>query len=95
MPGFANPVPGRGFWGWGRGGGGRGWRHRFYATGLTGWQRAAWGWPGVGPGSAAAYTPPPASPEQELDLLKQQVQGLSQLLEQLNARIAELQPQQN
>ena len=33
---------GRGF-GFGRGrGGGRGWRHRFYATGLPGWARAGW-----------------------------------------------------
>jgi hypothetical protein len=43
-PGFANPVSGRGYgrgwfggWGLGRGGGGRGWRHRFYATGRPGW----------------------------------------------------------
>jgi hypothetical protein len=31
--GDAAPSPGRG--------GGRGWRNQFYATGLTGWQRAA------------------------------------------------------
>jgi len=42
MPGYMNPIPGYGFGrgrGGGWGGGGRGWRHRFYATGLTGWQR--------------------------------------------------------
>jgi hypothetical protein len=47
MPGYANPVPDRGFgmgsgpgrgFG-GRGGGGRGWRHMFHATGKPGWMR--------------------------------------------------------
>jgi Family of unknown function (DUF5320) len=34
QPGFTNPIPGfrSGF-----GVGGRGWRHRFYATGVAGW----------------------------------------------------------
>ena len=40
VPGFMNAVGGRGFGGWG-GRGGRGRRNWFYATGLTGWQRAA------------------------------------------------------
>jgi len=67
VPGFMNPIPGRGFWGRGRGGGwGR--RNRFYATGMTGWQQAAMGWPAwVGPGSypgpyAAPGTIPPVMP---------------------------------
>ena len=34
-PGCANVWPR-----WAFGGGGRGWRNRYYATGLTGWQRA-------------------------------------------------------
>jgi hypothetical protein len=39
QPGFANPAPrvGDGF-GFRRGGMGRGWRHRFYATGVPGWE---------------------------------------------------------
>ena len=44
VPGSMNPAAGRGAWGRGGGfgrGGGRGWRNWFYATGLTGWQRAA------------------------------------------------------
>ena len=94
-PGFANFTPRRGFWGRGRGGGGRGWRHRFYATGLTGWQRAGWGWPGFGWGSPAADAPPATSRDQELNLLKQQAQGLAQTLEQIRERIAELAPQQD
>jgi hypothetical protein len=36
-PGFANQAPGlRGWFVFGRGGAGRGWRHRFYATGIPG-----------------------------------------------------------
>lgn len=93
-PGFANFTPGRGFGGRGRGGGGRGWRHRFYATGLTGWQRAGWGWPGFGWGSPAVDAPQATSRDQELNLLKQQAEGLAQTLEQIKERIAELAPQQ-
>jgi len=38
QPGFANLAPGfRGGFGFGRGGTGRGWRHRYYATGIPGW----------------------------------------------------------
>ena len=47
-PGFSNPVGGRGFGGWGRGRGGYGRRNWFFATGLTGWQRAAYGQPAYG-----------------------------------------------
>ena len=43
VPGFMNSIPGRGFWGAGRGRGGWGRRNQFYATGLTGWQRAGYG----------------------------------------------------
>jgi hypothetical protein len=59
VPGFMNPVPGRGFGGWGRGGGGWGRRNRFYATGLTGWQRAAYGHPAF---AGVAYGVPYAAP---------------------------------
>jgi len=38
LSGFVNPVPGfRSSFSFGRGGMGRGWRHRFYATGIPGW----------------------------------------------------------
>jgi len=99
VPGYANPVGGRGFWGWGRGGGGgrggRGWRNQFYATGLTGWQRAPMGYPafgGVTP-SAVPYTAPfaPAmSGEQQLDALKGQAEYLEDALEGIRKRIEEL-----
>ena len=42
VPGFMNPVGGRGYWGWGRGGG-RGRRNLYYPTGLTGRARAGYG----------------------------------------------------
>ena len=63
QPGFANPGPGFAGVGRGPGGGrgGRGFRNRFYATGLTGWQRAergmqAWGVAPVATGDYAGRT---------------------------------------
>jgi len=70
VPGYANPMPGRGFgMGWGRGGGwggGRGWRNMYYATGLPGWARYGYA-PVWGAPPAAAYGPygAPPTPEQE------------------------------
>jgi hypothetical protein len=81
------PPRGPGF-GMGRGGGwGGGWRHRhwYHATGLPGWQRAWMGWPGRG-----ASIPGPLSKEQELVALKQQAASLGQVVDELNARIQEL-----
>ena len=98
VPGFMNALGGRGFGG-GRGRGGRGRRNRFYATGLTGWQRAAWGWPPLGAGRAYGapyarpFAPLPADREEELDLLKRQAEGLSGALDDIQKRIAELEAQ--
>jgi hypothetical protein len=92
-PGYANPMPGRGFgMGWGRGrawgggrgrGGGYGWRHWYYATGLPGWARfgyaPAWGAPAQ-----------PLTREQEAEFLKAQAEGLQQELDAISQRIAEL-----
>jgi len=47
-------------------GGGRGWRNRFYATGLTGWQRAAQA-PPQPVDAAASATDPFARLESKLD----------------------------
>jgi len=42
QPGFANLSQGyRGWFGFGRGGAGRGWRHRYFATGVPGWAGTA------------------------------------------------------
>lgn len=86
-PGWANPVPGRGF-GLGRGGGrGGGWRHRnwYYATGVPGWARfgyaPAWGYD--------PYAAPP-SREQETESLRQQAEWLKQQLDAIGQRIEEL-----
>jgi hypothetical protein len=94
VPGFMNPVPGRGFGGWGRGGGGWGRRNRFYATGLTGWQRAAYGYPafaGVPYGApyAAPYAPT-VTREQEVEMLKGQAEYFEDALDGIKKRIEEL-----
>ena len=81
-PGYANQGGGRGFgggFGCGRGGGGRGFRNRFYATGLPGWQRAG-----------AAPAPAPFSGEQQIGALKEQADYFEGALNELRAKIAEL-----
>jgi hypothetical protein len=94
-PGWANPVPGRGYglgWGpagaWGgRGGRGGGWRHRnwYYATGVPGWARfgtaPAWG--------NEPYSRAP-SREEETEFLRQQAEWLKQQLDAIGQRIEEL-----
>lgn len=89
VPGYMNPVGGRGYWGRGRGGG-RGWRHWYYATGLPGWARAPMGTPAWG-GPVAPYAPQagPIAPtaEQELDGLKKQAEYFQEALGQINQRI--------
>jgi hypothetical protein len=92
VPGYMNPVGGRGFWGRG---GGRGRRNWFYATGLPGWARAGYGWPAWG---AAGYPnapyPAPVGPaittEQELTGLKQQAEYFKDALDEISKRIEEL-----
>ncbi len=98
VPGFVNAPGLRGFGG-GRGRGGRGRRNRFYATGVPGWQRAAWGSPafgavwGYGLPYAAPFAPSPTSREEELDSLKRQAEGFASTLDEINKRIAELETQ--
>jgi len=92
MPGYANPVGG---WGAGRGGGfgygagfggggyGRGWRHRFYATGIPG--RA------VGHGYPPAYAVPGFRSEDERANLIEQAEYFKAALEDINKRLDKLQ----
>lgn len=94
VPGYANPVGGRGYgFGFGRGGGwGRGgWGHRnwYYATGLTGWQRT--GFP-VATSSATSYAGVPYTPtkEQQTDMLKGQAEYLEDQLASIKKRLEEL-----
>ena len=74
-PGYVNPGFGYGY-GRGRGGGGRGWRNRYYATGLPGWQRAMPGVPYAAPYGAAPGAPvaPAMTPDQQVDALKAQAE---------------------
>lgn len=92
MPGYANPVSGRGYAGVGRGfisrGGGRGRRNWFYATGLSGWQRAAMEMPAFG--GAYPYDTPEITPKQEVDILKNQADILKRQLEDIQGRIETL-----
>ena len=84
VPGYMNPMPGRGF-GSGRGGGwGHGWRHWFHATGLPGWARSGYA-PAWGYGPSA-----PPTPEQEAEGLNAQAEWLKDQLNAINQRIEEL-----
>jgi hypothetical protein len=97
VPGYMNPVGGRGYGGWGRGGGwGR--RNWYYATGLPGWARAGYGMPAWG-GAVNPYayggTPfaPGLSAQQEIDALKGQSEYLEDSLDGIKKRIEELESQ--
>jgi len=100
VPGYMNPVGGRGYGGWGRGRGmGRGF----------GWGRAGYGMPAyggaVGPyayGGAVnpyAYGGAPfasaVTPQQELDGLKGQAEYLEDSLDGIKKRIEELETQKS
>lgn len=96
MPGFANPVSGRGFGmgfgrgraGWGRGtfGGGRGWRNVFYATGQPGWAR--FGGYAAPFGYAPRYSQ--ADPEMEKQALRNQAEALQSELDFIKKRLSEV-----
>jgi len=82
VPGYANPVGGRGMgMGWGRGGGfgrGRGF----------GWGRVGYGMPAYG---GAPYGPmPTVTSEQELAGLKEQSKFMQNALDEISKRIEEL-----
>ena len=85
VPGYINPVRGRGRGGYGRGGG----------RGFGGGFGRGWGGPGNMPHYGAYNAPPyPNVPqvtrEQEVDMLKRQAEDLGQMLSGINARIEEL-----
>ncbi|MBN1917688.1 MAG: DUF5320 domain-containing protein [Verrucomicrobia bacterium] len=101
VPGFMNPVGGRGFGGGGgRGfggrGGGRGWRNMYYATGLPGWARAGW-WGAPAYGAPVYGGPMPMQAptrDVERDTLKAQAEYLTNSLAEIKNRIEELESQQ-
>lgn len=82
-------YPGRGFFGRG---GGRGRRNRYYATGLSGWQRASMGMPAFG--GAHAYAPE-MTPKEETDILKNEADFLKKQLEDIQNRIETLEKAQS
>lgn len=65
--------------GYRQGGGGRGWRHRFYATGRPGWADYGYGPPGWAP-----------APAHELDVLKREADWLKDQLDAISQRIEEI-----
>jgi hypothetical protein len=100
VPGYMNPVGGRGYWGWGRGFGGGGFgRGRGF-----GWGRAGYGFPAYGSavnpyvygGTVNPYMygsvpfTPTIAPQQELDGLKGQAEYLEDALDGIKKRIEEL-----
>jgi len=96
VPGFMNPMPGRGFRGRGMGFG------RGFGRG-RGWRVAAWGYPAAAygpaayapgaafpPDGAAAYAPPMPA-QAELQTLRTQADYFASALEEIRKRIDELQ----
>jgi len=90
VPGYMNPVMGRGLgFGWGRGAG----RGRGFGRGM-GFGRTRWAVPYYG---NAPYLPVDAGPygaaptrEQELEMLKSQAEGFQGALQDVQQRISEL-----
>jgi hypothetical protein len=87
VPGYMNPIQGRGGFGGGFGRG-RGFRHMYWATGLPGWARYP-GW-GGGFNPYGTYGQPAVTPEQEAEDLKNQAKYMQESLNALNERIKEL-----
>ncbi len=91
VPGYINPVGGRGYWGWGRGGG----RGRGFGRGF-GWARAGYGYPAWGTAGYPYAAPYPAqfaqapTPENELAGLKQQAQYFQDALDEIKTRMEQL-----
>ena len=96
MPGYMNPMAGRGFgtgfgrgrgaWGRGFGVGGRGWRNIACATGVPGWARF-----GGYAAPSGPFTPcPKPDPEAEKKSLQGQADALQEELDLIKKRLSEL-----
>jgi len=87
VPGFANPVPGRGY-GFGRGMG----------MGFHGGRGRHWGFPYAGYGAGfpiVAPYPTDITELQELESLQKQAEYITNTLEQINKRITDLESKQD
>ena len=101
VPGYMNPAFGRGFGGgrgrgFGRGfqGGGRGWRHQYYATGLPGWAQGSanpYPYPAEYTGGYGPAVNTTTAQADELAYLKEQARNLKGALDDIEARVGELQ----
>ncbi|MDY6933491.1 MAG: DUF5320 domain-containing protein [Spirochaetota bacterium] len=97
MPGYMNPLGGRGVGGrgyYGGGGRGRGFRHMFYATGLPGWMRFGYV-PGYGEASPYVGVNPPITQENEEVFLREQADYFQSALDDINKRLNELEKAEN
>ena len=72
-----------------RRGGGRGWRNWYYATGMPGWQRSAYGYPAYGGGT---YSEPTVDEEKEM--LRSEAEALKKDLQDIQNRIQTLEKAQ-
>lgn len=99
IPGYMNPIPGRGY----GGGYGRGWGRGMYGRGRgfgrgMGWGRGI-GW-GAGPGYYApmpyGYGPayPQADPQSERQFLENEAKVLQEELEEIKQRLTDLEAQE-
>lgn len=98
VAGYANPLPGRGAFGRGGGRGGRGRRNWYYATGLTGWQRAAPGWYPAQAGTAPYPYPAPYSEmalQEEAKMIRSQIETLEENIKAAQERLGELETNQD
>jgi len=86
-PGYACLEPRGGF----GGGAGRGWRHMYYTTGLTGWQRGRHAYPVYTPGMPYGFPSSQAiTKEQEINVLENQVEYFENTLTDMRKRLDEL-----
>ena len=93
VPGYLNPIPGRGFYGVGRGGyprgGGRGWGAWAPPYGVNPYYAPPYG---VNPYYGPPVAPPP-TPDEEKTFLKEQQTSLENQLKELRERLKELEKQ--
>ncbi len=97
VPGYMNPIPGRGWFGVGRGGypwgGGRG---RVWGGGRGWWWRARWfgGYPPYYAAPVPVYPyNPQLTPQEETTLLKEHIAFLEEQIKVAQERIKELETQ--